>query len=583
MDQASEIREKIDIASFISEYIPLKKAGRNFKANCPFHNENTPSFIVSPERQIWHCFGCGKGGDAFTFLMEYENLEFPEALRILAKKTGVTLKTSGFKQAEYSEKEKIFAINSFALKFYHYILTKHPAGKTALAYLLDKRKITKQAIETFEIGFSPNTGSALSDYLTKKKDYKNKDLLLAGVSVEKGARLYDFFKNRIMFPLFDHRSNVVGFSGRILEDNSTPVKSFDPELKIEGQVSSSFGSSAPKYINTKETSVYHKGNMFFGLNNAKEEIKQKQDAIIVEGELDVISLFENNIKNVVAIKGTALTESQVSLLSRFAPKVTLCLDQDSAGFEATKRSLEVLEKKGLTTDIIVLDKAKDPDEAIKEDPIAFKKALKEKQGIYDFMIDKFVSQNNKETAAGKKVITDNLLALFANISNEIIKEHYMKRLSKILDITYENLLKETEKHQQKEQEDKILIPQKNRKTEREIAEEFLMALIFQSKNPKKIVDDYKKFLKEYSFETQSLGKVLEILFKFFEISNKFDGKNFSSILPNELKTAFDICYLYPLSKYGLDESNEIKYIQEIEKKIERLNEFHKKDKITKKR
>ncbi len=558
MDQVSEIREKIDLPSFIQEYIPIKKAGRNFKANCPFHNESTPSFIVSPERQIWHCFGCGKGGDAFTFLMEYENMEFPEALRILAKRAGVTLKETGFRQGQYSEKEKIYEINNLSLKFYHYLLTEHSSGKHALSYLTEKRKISKKAIETFEIGFSPNTYSSLSDFLTKKKDFKAKDLILAGTATERGGRLFDFFRGRIMFPLFDHRGNVTGFSGRALND-----------------------SDQPKYINTKETAVYHKGSMFFGLNSAKDEIKQKQDAIIVEGEFDAISLFEEGYRNAVAIKGTALTETQVALLSRFTPKVTLCLDQDLAGFEATKRSLEVLEKKGLTTDIIVLDNAKDPDEAIKENPIAFKRSVKEKVSVYDFMIDKFVSENDAESAEGKKVITDNLLALFVNISNEIIKEHYLKKLSKILDVSYESLIKELEKHQGKDKEDRIVIPQKKKRGEREVLEEFFMALILQSKNPKEIMGEYKSFLKNYKFETPALGKIADSLISFFEKNSKFDPNVFSKNLPDELLSAYDICLVYPLSKYGLDENNPEKYRLEIKKKHDRLKEFYLKDKVSK--
>jgi DNA primase len=556
MDQAQEIREKIDLVSFIQEYLPLKKAGRNFKTNCPFHNENTPSFVISPERQIWHCFGCSKGGDAFTFLMEYENLEFPEALRILAKKTGITLKESSFRQHQYSEKEKIYSINNLALKFYHYLLTEHRAGEIALKYLTDKRKISKAAIQTFELGFSPNNGRALVDFLIKKKGFNKNDLLLAGIATERGGQIYDFFKNRLMFPLFDHRGNVTGFSGRALSD-----------------------ADMPKYINTKETSVYHKGSMFFGLNTAKEEIKQKQDAIIVEGEFDAISLFEENVKNVVAIKGTALTEAQVALLARFTPKVTLCLDQDQAGFEATRRSLEVIEKKGLTADTIILSGAKDPDEAIKADPIGFKKALKEKVGIYDFMINKFNEQNNPETAEGKKTITDNLLPLFANISNEIIKEHYLKTLSKVLDVSFESLIKETEKHQRVSLEDKIVIPQKNKRSEREIVEEFVLALILQSKKPKEIIDSNKQLFKDYQFATQSLGKVFKFLVEYLELSNKFDEKIFSNTLPDELISAFDICLLYPLSKYGLEEADEEKYKQEIDKKISRLKEFNQIDKI----
>jgi DNA primase len=538
MDQATEVREKIDIVSLISEYLPLKKAGRNFKTNCPFHNENTPSFVISPERQIWHCFGCGKGGDAFTFLMEYENMEFPEALRALAKKAGITIKETVFKKEEYSEKEKIFTINNLALKFYHYILTEHKIGKLALTYLLEKRKINKGIINTFELGFAPGGGSALSDYLVKKKGYKNRDLLIAGISFERNGKLYDFFRGRIIFPLFDHRGNVTGFSARALSDDNQP-----------------------KYLNTKETAVYHKGSMFFGLNGAKEEIKQKQDAIIVEGEFDMISLFMEGIKNVVAIKGTALTENQVNLLARFTPKVTLCLDQDNAGFEATRRSLEVIEKKGLTTAIITTKEGKDPDEAIKKNPAAFKKAIKESIGVYDYLTEKFVAKTNKDTAEGKKEITDNLLPLFANIANEVVKEHYLKKLSSILDISLESLLKEVEKLQKKDLEDRIIIPTRDKRTRRETLEEYLLALIIQDEDPKKAIEDNKEALTEYKFETLSLQKILENLIAAFAKKEKLDLKVFSESLSKELIQAFDTCYLFPLPKF----SDEEKHTEEIKK------------------
>jgi DNA primase len=552
MDQASEIREKIDIISFISEYLSLKKMGRNFKSNCPFHNEKTPSFVVSPERQIWHCFGCGKGGDVFTFLMEYENLEFPESLRILAKRAGVTLKESTFTKNESSEKEKIFTINNHALKFYHYILTTHAAGKTALSYLQEKRKINKGLIETFELGFSPATGRALSEYLTKKKNYTNKDLVLAGVSIERNGRIYDFFRGRLMFPLFDHRGNVTGFSGRALDDNEMP-----------------------KYINTKETPVYHKGNMFFGLNTAKDEIKTKEDAIIVEGEFDVISLFQEGIKNVVAIKGTALTENQVSLLSRFTPKITLCLDQDSAGFEATRRSLEVIEKKGLTTSMIVLSDSKDPDEAVKKNPANFKKAVKEAIGVYDFLTDKFVLENDKNSATGKKIITDNLIPILSNISNEIVKEHYLKKLSKILDISFESLTKEVQKLSKTNQEDKIIIPQKDRKTRRELLEEYLLALIIQGEDSKKLLEDNSKLIKLYKFETPSFEKILEKINIYLEKNNKLDVKLFSNTLSKELISAFDTCYLFPLPKFIAEH----KYEEEVQKVCKELLTIYIKERV----
>ena len=542
MDQVTEIREKLDIVTFIADFLPLKKAGRNFKTNCPFHNEKTPSLVISPERQIWHCFGCGKGGDVYTFLMEYENMEFPEALRSLAKRAGVTLKESSFKQGEYSEKENIFSVNNHALKFYHYVLTELPAGKEALAYLLQKRKINKGIIDTFQLGFAPSSGNALSNYLLKKKSYKNRDLISAGVSLERGSQCYDFFRGRIIFPLFDHRGNVTGFSGRALNDNDQP-----------------------KYLNTRETAVYHKGSMFFGLNTAKDEIKQKQDAIIVEGEFDAIALYMEGIKNAVAIKGTALTENQVALLSRFTPKVTLCLDQDNAGFEATRRSLEVLEKKWMTTSIIVIKDGKDPDEALKKNPSGFKKALRESLGVYDYLVDKFVAENNKDSAQGKKAIADNLLPLFANISNEIIKEHYLKKLSSIFEISLESLLKEVEKLKKKDLEDKIAIPQKDKRARREVLEEYLIALIVQSSNPQKALEDNQESLTLYQFATPSLGKLLENLKTFLKTSAELNQEKFAKLLSKELVQSFDTCFLFPLPKLEAD-----KYIEEIQKVIKEL-------------
>jgi DNA primase len=552
MDQATEIREKIDIVSYISEFITLKKMGRNFKANCPFHNENTPSFVVSPERQIWHCFGCQKGGDAFSFLMEYENMEFSEAIRVLAKKTGVTLKETNFNKTQYSEKERIFELNNLALKFYHYLLTEHAAGKVALSYLKDKRKITDKIINTYQLGFAPSSGTALSAYLIKKKGYKSNDLFIAGLSFQKDGRIFDFFRDRIIFPLYDHRGNVTGFSARALDERNLP-----------------------KYINTKETAVYHKGSMFFGLNSAKEEIKKKQDALIVEGEFDAISLFMEGISNAVAIKGTALTEGQVNLLARFTPKVTLCLDQDSAGFEATKRSLEVIEKKGLSTSIVVFPEGKDPDEALKSNPAEFKKAVRESVGIYDYLLNVFLSKNNKETAEGKKIITDTLLPLFNNISNEIIKEHFLKKLSSEIDVSLESLNREMEKLQKHEDKEKVIISKKDKRSRRQLIEEYLLALILQSEQQKEIFIKAKDSLVSYEFEIPSLGKIFVNLADYFAKKEKFDHQEFSQYLDRELIRSFDECFLFPLPKF----TSQAKAMEEIDKIAKELLTVFVKEKI----
>ena len=554
MDEVARIREKTDIVALLSEYIPLKKAGRNFKTPCPFHNEKTPSFVVSPERQIWHCFGCGKGGDVFTFLMEYENLEFVEALRILAKRTGIELGESDFVKKGASKKEKIYKINQQASDFYHYILTKHPSGKRALKYLTENRKIDERLIETFKIGYSPATGNALTKYLLEKKKHQNQDLIDAGISFPRSGRVSDFFRGRLMFPIYDHRDNIVAFSGRILNDI---VKE-------------------SKYVNTRDTLAYHKGSMFFGLNMAKNAIKKNDQAIIVEGEFDVISCYSEGIENTVAIKGTALTEDQVSLLSRFTGKVTLCLDHDEAGFEAVKRSLAFIEKKGLTTTFLDLERYKDPDEAIKADPVFFKKQLKNDIGIYDYLISEFSKKFDPQSAMGKKKIADNILPFLSLVENEIVKEHYLKKLSHELDTSLENLKTELEKSAKKETIGKTILPQKkDRRDRREVLEEYLLALLIQIEDRASQVKKVSEILVEYKFTIISYQKIFENL-KNFSLSEKpaeFDWLIKS--LPKEIIPIFDTVFLLPLPKF----ENEKKYLEEILKVAEEMKVLYIKNRI----
>lgn len=558
MDEVSQIRERIDIVSFISEYIPLKKMGRNFKALCPFHNEKTPSFVVSPERQIWHCFGgCGKGGDVYTFLMEYENLEFVEALRILAKRTGIQLKQSDFQTGISGKKEIIYKLNKAALDFYHYVLTRHPAGKKALDYLTETRRMDKRLIETFMIGFSPKDGIDLSNYLINKKKYKKEDLIEAGLAFYSGgpsasSGLRDFFRGRVMFPLFDHRDNVVGFSGRAIDGSS----------------------SGGKYINTKDTIVYHKGSMFFGLNTAKSDIKKLDKAIIVEGELDVISCFSIGATNVIAVKGTALTENQAALISRFTNNICLCFDQDEAGYEATKRSLPVLEKKGINITAYVFENAKDADEAIKNDPISFKKVIKKDVPIYDYIFSKTFSVYDRNKVDGKRKITDELLPIVGRIENEIVKEHYLKKISADLDVSLDALAKEIERLQKKEViKDNIEVGKKDKRTRVEMLEDYLMCLIVQHENPKLILEKCFAILKDYEFERVSYKKITEYIANFK--NGKFVSQEFLQVLPKELVAAFDTSYLFPLPKFDYDK----RYILEAEKVARELRALFLKNKI----
>jgi len=525
----------------------LKKAGRNFKANCPFHGEKTPSFVVSPERQIWHCFGCGKGGDVYTFLMEYEKLEFPEALRLLAKRTGIELISSRGMSKQTSQKERLYEVNSFAKEYYHYVLTKLPAGKRAMKYLID-RGVTQKVIETFKLGFAPATGSALVKYLLEKKKYTREDVLDAGLAFSGRSGLIDFFRGRLLFPLIDHRDNVVGFAGRVLE------------------------ADAPsKYINTRETLIYHKGEHVFGLNITKDAIRRENQAIIVEGEFDVLSCFEHGIGNVIAVKGTALTENQVNLIARFAEKITFCFDDDKAGQEAIKRSLVVVEKKGLTPTVIVPPNGKDPDEALKNDPGQFKKAVKEDVGVYDYLLTRLLKIYDTKTAEGKKAIADEFLASVALIQNEIIKEHFLRKLSNEVGTSYESIAKELQRLLGKTNFVKATIAAPKAKRPREeMLEEYLLALIVQSDQQKVALQKAIKLLSEVMTKERAYQKILFHLLEHFEKEDHFNSQHFGNNLPQELTTSYDTSLLFPLPAF---ESQE-KLLQEVEKKAGELKEIY---------
>ncbi|MEK7572026.1 MAG: DNA primase [Patescibacteria group bacterium] len=547
MDQVAQIREKLDIVAFIGEYVKVQRAGKNFRALCPFHNEKSPSFMISPERQAWHCFGCKKGGDIYSFIMEYERMEFPEALRTLAKRAGIELVSSYQQSGLNSQKERIYQANSFAKEYYHYVLTKLPAGKTALAYLKD-RGLTDQIIETFHLGFSPASGTALFAYLTKKKQYTPAELIEAGLAGQNSRGYFDFFRGRVMFPLIDHRDNVVGFSGRVL----------DPDAKVS------------KYVNTRETLAYHKGEHFYGLSVAKDAIRREEQIIIVEGEFDVISCFQHGISNVVGVKGTALTEAQVHLLARYAKKLTFCFDGDSAGQEAIKRSLIVVEKKDLTPTVIAIPGGKDPDESLQKEPGLFKKAVREDIGVYDYLFDQTVASVNRETPEGKQQIAAALLPIFAQIKNAIIKEHYLKKVSSVLETSYESVEKELARLIQKQP---IVNEKKQTTTKRsqeEILEEYLLALIIQSPHPKKSVEQAIALLSEVLPKERAYQKLFFHLLEHTTQAEHFDGEKFGASLPKELSTSFDTISLVPIPAF----TDEDKFIAEIASVSRKLKHFY---------
>jgi DNA primase len=413
MSDADDVKSKLNIVDVIGEKVTLKKSGRNFKGLCPFHNEKTPSFMVNPDRQSFKCFGCGKGGSVIDFIMEYERLDFPEALEELAGRAGITLTHRPAESRESRLKKELYTVNQAASDYYHYLLISHPLGEQARLYL-KQRGLTDKIIRTFTLGYSPNSWESLRSYLIKKK-FPEELLVTAGLVVKSSRGGYDRFRGRVMFALRDHKGNVAGFSGRVL----------NPDAK------------EAKYINTSETPVYIKGNLLYGLEVTKDAIGKSQEAVIMEGEFDVISSFQAGISNAVAIKGSALTEGHVNLLKRFATKLIFSLDSDLAGDQAARRGIEIAEKAGLDIKVVDNPMGKDPDEAVRENVSAFKKAVEQAIPVYDFYIKSALSRFNPAEAFGKKQISNELFPFLSTIDNPVVQAHYVKKLANILDVPEE--------------------------------------------------------------------------------------------------------------------------------------------------
>ena len=530
MDPREQIKAKIDIVPFIAEHIPLKQLGRNFKALCPFHGEKTPSFVVSPERQIWHCFGCGKGGDIFTFLMEFEKMEFVEALRTLAQRAGVKLTSLAPSHTEQL-KERLFQINHLSSEFYHYLLTEHEVGEKARDYLKN-RGMKKQTIDAFKLGFAPEKWELLFDYLTRKKGFTADEIEQTGlVARSQQGKYYDRFRNRIMFTLRDHRSNVVGFAGRLL----------DPDAK------------EAKYVNTPETSLYHKGELFYGFDITKEAIKKEDRAIIVEGEFDMLSSFQAGIPNVVALKGTALTLMQAKLIKRFTQNVALALDLDIAGDAASRRGIQIADNEGLNIKVIRGTGGKDPDEMIRNNPLAWKKAIKSAVSVYDFLIDSAIGRFDKKAPDGKKQITEEILPSISAIGNEIVKAHFIKRVAVELDTTEEVVVKQMEKLEKPMIASAPAVAAKQKPTSRqEVLEEYLMALLLQ-KGDKMLIQKVHPRLEANLLQNQVHEKVLHLLLGFYEREEIFDIRKFVKDIPVELLPTVDKLYLIDTEAIALED------------------------------
>ena len=412
MDSKDEIKQKTDIVELIGEYLELKPAGmQGFKACCPFHGEKTPSFHVSSDKQIWHCFGCNEGGDVFSFVMKMDGMDFMESMVHLGKKVGVEIKR--FSSEKGNLKQRLLEIHSLSTTYYKKVLNESTSAKSARDYVRG-RGIDEALQEKFGLGFAPDDWSKMSDFLLGR-GFSETELVQAGISLKKksGRGVIDRFRNRIMIPLRDQHSNTVGYTGRIMKGDD----------------------NGPKYMNSPETDIYHKGGLVYGLDMAKRSIKENGNVIIVEGNLDVIASHKAGVENIVATSGTALTQDQLELLKRYTRTAVFCLDLDAAGFAATKKGVEIARSLEMDVRAIMLPEGvKDPDDLVQKDEGLWKNLSVASIPFMQFLIERTLIGKDITKIDDKKAVARELLPALSQMKEMVEREHWLKKIAGILGV-----------------------------------------------------------------------------------------------------------------------------------------------------
>ncbi len=524
-----EIKARLNIVDLIGDYVQLQKAGSGWKARCPFHNEKTPSFSVNEEKQFWHCFGCGKGGDVFSFLMEIEGLEFREALEKLAERTGVDLskyKESG-RQFQSDNRKKIAReILELSTKFYEKQLWGGLGKKTILNYLRE-RGLKEETIKEFRLGYAPSGWRNLLDFLVGR-GYEVRDILQAGLIISKkensnnSSDYYDRFRDRIMFPIGDVSGNILGYSGRIAPGND---------------------ESQAKYINTPETVVYHKGSILYGIDKAKLAIKEGNSVLLVEGNMDAIASWQAGIKNTVAISGTALTPEQLKIIGRYTNNLKFCFDMDEAGQTATKRSAELAFQNELNVFVVKLFGVKDAADAVRDSKKKFAQVVENALPAMEYFLRESLRDKNKNDIEDKKKIIAELASLINSFSNKMEREYWIREIAERLDISEENLsdsfnkkIKRENNYKENSSEtqnnESVIINDGNNRLEN-IQKELLSLLLVNSVAWSEIA---KKFAEraEYYLPNKKIRKII------LDIGTKanFDFEKLTDILESENDKAF---------------------------------------------
>ncbi|MBU4346848.1 MAG: DNA primase [Candidatus Omnitrophica bacterium] len=495
-----DILSRVDIVEVISSYIPLKRAGRNFKACCPFHHEKTPSFMVSPDRQIYHCFGCSRGGNAFKFLMEYERMEFLEAVQTLAKKCGVSLPEAQRQDAQTTSLyTQLYKINELAALFYRNTLNSQN-GQEAKDYLL-KRGVKEESMKLFQLGFAEDKWDALINHL-RAKNISLSLLEKAGLILAKeGGGYYDRFRQRIVFAILDMKSRHLGFGARFLSAHPGA------------------DNNLAKYINSPETFIYSKGRHLYGLNFAKEAIKEFDYVVIVEGYLDFILPFQEGFKNIVASLGTAFTTEQARLIKRYTHNVVMVYDADKAGELATLRTLDIFIEEGMDVRVVSLPEGFDPDLFVRKQGIEdFKEKIKRGENLFDYKLRILKSRYNPKDIEGKAKISQEILLTINKFKNAVLKSEYIKKLAQDLRLEEDALLQELKKIKEERP-----YPGLNQAAPKKLninpAERLLIKLMLEERE---LIERIRESVEPGDFQDARISRVVAIMFELMEQGKKIE-------------------------------------------------------------
>lgn len=589
-DIISEICANNDIVDYVSKYVQLKKTGRDYSGLCPFHHEKSPSFHVSGEKQLFHCFGCGASGNLVQFVMRTENLDFVETLHLLADRAGIVIPENGINSdAAHEKKRRVLEMNKIAARFFYNCLTDEKAGREARDYF-NKRRLSRKTIITYGLGCTPQTKNGLTEHL-KNSGYAEKDIIEGGLAVERDGKIVDKFRNRIMFPIIDVRGNVIGFGGRIMND----IKEIN-------------GYKIPKYLNSSETAAFDKGRNLFSLNLAKNE--RAKSIILCEGYMDVISVYQAGVKNIVATLGTAITENQAKLMLRYAEEILICYDMDEAGRKAALRAIDIINSVNGKSRVIQLKGAKDPDEYINKNGVeAFKEALKKALPSTEFKLKLIKGKYDTATVDGKISFISEATEALKGVNNAVEIDAYIKKISEENDISadaiYSDFKKKTAQSPTRfakvptKQEfitiERTDVPEKKTRVPNNLieAEKRLLALIATGKRIYKSVKDR---MRPDEFSTAVYRRIAQKLYELYEsgqpieesmILNEFSGNRAeedeaSAVFYNieqydaDDKTASDLVYTIKLEKLNMEIAGETDALRlnELFKAQKELKEKH---------